>query len=329
MARDDLRDSQPAPRHDPIYLVGPTAVGKTGVAIEVAEELGAEILSLDSRQVYRRLELGTAKPTAAEQARVRHHLIDLYEPTQRISAVRVAADYARASAQVRARGRRVLAVGGSGLYVDACLGRLDPMPPRSPQHRAEHARIREAQGTAELHRRLGAVDPDGAARLSPHDFPRISRALEVYEVSGRPIGDFRTRPDTLDLTGGPPMVLLMRDRDELYARIERRARAMLEEGLLAEVERLLAEGVPADCPAFESIGYSEFAAVLRGETLLEEATEVFIRRTRRYAKRQITWFRNRYRGVRELTIAPGEASSETAGRVLQELAAHGPAGGSP
>ncbi len=318
--RDNPHPSRVVPPHDPVFLVGPTAVGKTGVAIEVAERMGAEILSLDSRQIYRHLELGTAKPTASEQARVRHHLIDLYEPSERISAVRVAEDYALATAEVRSRGRKVLAVGGSGLYVDACLGRLDPMPPRSPAHRAEHARIRETEGTPVLHRRLAAVDPESAARLSPHDFVRVSRALEIYAVTGRPMSSLRTRPETLDLSEGPPMVLLVRSRDELYERIEQRARAMLDAGLLQEIERLLAAGLAPDSPAFESIGYSQFAEALRGERSLEGAIEEFIRRTRRYAKRQITWFSNRYRGMRTLTIAPGEEPAATADRVLGLLA---------
>jgi tRNA dimethylallyltransferase len=303
-----------------LFLVGPTAVGKTGVAIELALGLRAEILSVDSRQIYRRLCRGTAKPTAQERARVRHHLIDLYEPTERVSAAGFAAEFARARDAVHGRGRAALAVGGSGLYVDACLGRLDRMPPRSPEIRRAHQQICRLEGPAGLHDRLARKDPGSAGRLSPNDTRRVSRALEVFELTGRSIGSFQTRPAAMDLSAGPPMVLLLRERSDLYERIERRAHDMLAGGLLAEIEGLLAAGVPADCPAFESIGYLQFVHVLRGDLTLAAATEDFIRRTRRYAKRQITWFRNRYRGTGVVEIEAGESCAETAERVAALLA---------
>ncbi|MCK4414048.1 MAG: tRNA (adenosine(37)-N6)-dimethylallyltransferase MiaA [Candidatus Eisenbacteria sp.] len=302
-----------------VFLVGPTAVGKTAVAIALALRCGGEILSIDSRQAYRGLDIGTAKPTAAERAAVPHHLIDLFAPTETASAQGFAHEYRRALAGLRERGVRAWAVGGSGLYVDACLGRLDPLPPADAAIRREHARIRDREGTAALYARLREVDPQTAAGLGGRDFRRISRALEVYELAGAPLSGLRTRQGRLDLRSGPPLVLLQREREELYARIEQRAEAMLGAGLLDEVAGLLADGVPIDAPGFEAIGYGDFAAVLAGSCTLAEARERLVRATRRYAKRQITWFRNRYQGVAVVSIAAGECAETTAGRVIAYL----------
>lgn len=299
-----------------VYLVGPTAVGKTAVAIELARQTAAEILSIDSRQAYRLLEIGTAKPTAAERTTVTHHLLDLFAPTEVASAARFREHFLTTLRAVHARGKRALAVGGAGLYVDACLGRLDPLPGADPAIRARHAAVAARQGSAALHAHLTVVDPQTAGRVAPRDFKRISRALEVYELTGTPLSDLQTRDrGPLDLAGGPPMVLLTRPPDELYERIASRAQAMVAGGLAAEVQRLLARGVPRDAPGFESIGYAEFARVAAGEIGAAEATELLIRATRRYAKRQLTWFRNRYAGIRELEIRAGESPPETARRV--------------
>ncbi len=299
-----------------VFLVGATAVGKTAVGIELARTLGAEILSVDSRQIYRRLEIGTAKPTREECARVRHHLIDLCEPEDRMSAARFAALFHEARARLERAGVRPLAVGGAGLYVDACLGRLDPLPPADEALRSRHRAWVAEQGEAALHARLSRVDPASAARLSPADVQRVSRALEVYELTGKPLSELHSLPGRLDLTGGPLMVHLSRAREGLYRRIEQRARAMMAAGLLDEVARLLEAGATADCPAFESIGYSEFARVLTGEISEAEALEGFILRTRRYAKRQLTWFRNRYAGIHELRVEEGEPPQQTAERIV-------------
>jgi tRNA dimethylallyltransferase len=295
-------------------------VGKTAVAIEIARQRGGEILSIDARQIYRHLELGTAKPTAAERAAAVHHLIDLYEPTERVSAAQFAEQFRAVHDNLRKRGIGALAVGGSGLYVDACLGRLDAMPPADEAIRQRHAALRESQGVGALHARLQEVDRVSAARIAPGDFKRISRALEVHELSGIALSALQRRRGRLDILPLAPMLLLLRDRAQLHERIAQRAGEMLSAGLLDEVARLLEQGIPADCPAFESIGYTEFARVLSGEMTLADARAKFIRRTQRYAKRQLTWFRNRYRGVVEISIAPGEASPQTAKRVLSALA---------
>ena len=304
----------------PVFLVGATAVGKTAVGIELAERLGAEILSVDARQVYRQLNIGTAKPTADECTRVKHHLIDLYDPVEQVTAADFARRFGECLDDLRERGCEALAVGGSGLYVDACLGRLDAMPPADEAIRERHRLLRDREGDAGLHRRLAEVDPSSAARLSPADFQRVSRALEVRELTGTPLSELQRTPGPLDLSVGPPLILLVRSREELRARIESRARAMLAEGLLEEVAALLEQGVAVNRPAFESIGYAEFAHALRGETSIEEASEAFIRRTRRYAKRQETWFRNRYTGVVEIQIDSGDTPQVTADKAYVAIA---------
>jgi tRNA dimethylallyltransferase len=300
-----------------VLLAGPTAAGKTAVALPLARLLDAEILSIDSRQAYRWLDIGTAKPTSAERAAVPHHLLDLFDPRETASAEAFARHYRAAVALVHARGRRALAVGGSGLYFDACLGRLDSLPPSDPGIRAEHQRIREREGPEALHRLLTDVDPPMAAILAPRDFQRVSRALEVHALTGRRLSRLHTRRGRLDLSAGPPMALVLRERAELDRRIAARAEAMLAAGLLEEVRGLAAQGIPLDAPGLEAIGYGEFARALAGEIALDEAMRTFVLKTRRYAKRQMTWFRNRYRGVREIVVPPGEEPAATAQRVME------------
>ena len=302
-----------------LFLVGPTAVGKTAVAIELAERLETEILSIDSRQAYRRLTIGTAKPSAAEQARVRHHLLDLFAPDEVASAAVFAAHYERARATLAVRAATVLAVGGSGLYVDACLGRLDRLPPADPAVRAEHAARRAREGCLGLHRELAAIDPPTAARLAPGDFKRISRALEVFALTGTPLSRLQTRRTPPDLGRDPRLLLLTRERAELDARIAARGRAMLAAGLLDELRSLLAEGVSASAPGLQAIGYGDFLGVLAGREPLDAALARFLQRTRRYARRQLTWFRNRYRGVTEVRLSAGLSAEQGAERCLQAL----------
>jgi len=303
----------------PPFLVGPTGTGKTAVGVVLARAWSAEVLSVDSRQAYRGLDLATAKPTAAERAAAPHHLLDLFEPTEVASAADFARRFHAALVEIRGRGRRALAVGGSGLYVDACLGRLDRLPPANPAIRAEHARILATEGPGRLHARLREVDPETAARLAPADRQRISRALEVYRLTGIPLSRLQTRGGPLDVRGAPPLVLLVRGRDDLRERIAVRARTMLGAGLLEELEAVLAAGVPADAPALQAIGCRDFVRLLRGETTREAALEAFVRRTQQYAKRQMTWFRNRYRGISPLDLAPEEPPETTAARVRERL----------
>lgn len=303
----------------PPFLVGPTGIGKTAVGVVLARARGAEILSIDSRQAYRGLDIATAKPTAAERHAAPHHLLDLFEPTEAASAADFARHFRDALAAVRGRGRSALAVGGSGLYVDACLGRLDRLPPADPSIRAEHAAILAREGPGRLHAMLREVDPETAARLAPADRQRISRALEVYRLTGVSLSCLQTRRGALDLRLGPPLVVLTRERGDLRERIASRAEAMLAAGLLEELAGVLAAGVPASAPGLQAIGCGDFIRHLRGEITRAAALEAFVRRTRQYGKRQATWFRNRYRGAGELAIAPNETPETTADRVQRLL----------
>ncbi len=306
---------------DVVFIVGPTAVGKTAVAIEISEALGAEILSVDSRQIYRRLEIGTAKPTGEERSRVAHHLVDFVEPDIRMTAAGFAKAFFRALDEVRGRGMRAVAVGGSGLYVDAVLGRLDPLPPADPEIRRRHREIADSEGTHVLHEMLSRVDPETASRLGRNDFKRISRALEIFEKTGRPLSRIGRQKGRFDVRGRVPMFLLLRQRQDLYRRIDERARKMVEMGLIEEVRRLLDSGVRPDWPAMESVGYREVAEFLRVGGSREELIDRIAQATRRYAKRQMTWFRNRYEGIRKVEIPPQEDPRSTARRILDLLAA--------
>jgi len=269
------------------FIVGPTGVGKTAFAIELAELLGAEIVNADSRQIYRGMDIGTAKPGASERARIRHHLIDSLEPNQAINAAEFARLAGAAIGDIIARGKRPLVVGGSGLYLRVLRGGIFSGPAAAPGLRAELVAQASRQGAPQMHRRLGQVDPESAARIHPNDLKRIVRALEVYELTGTPISRSQRehafgKRDFESLTVG-----LMLARAELYGAIDRRFDAMIAAGLVDEVAALMAAGNHE----LSTIGYREIAACLQGEITLERAVELAKRESRRLAKRQLTWFR--------------------------------------
>jgi tRNA dimethylallyltransferase len=270
-----------------ICLVGPTASGKTELALALATRLGAEIVSADSRQVYRGLDLGTAKPTAAERARVPHHCLDMVDPEEPFDAARFRAAAAAAIADIHRRGRVPLVVGGTGLWVRTLLYGLCPAPPRAPALRAALAPV----PTADLHRRLAALDAAAAERIHPHDRVRVVRALEVALTSGRPLSAWQAAHRFAERPYAALVIGLTRSRDELYARIEARARAMLADGFADEVRALLARGTPAEAPAWRTLGYREVRAWVRGACDAATALAAVTRATRRFAKRQRTWFR--------------------------------------
>lgn len=275
---------------DPLaVLCGPTAVGKTPLAVLLAERLAAEIVCADSRTIYRGMDIGTAKPTPELRRRIPHHLLDVADPHERFTL----ADYQRRARQaisaIRDRGRLPLIVGGSGLYIRAVVDGLT-IPPVSPDpalRRALEAEEREC-GPGYLHARLADLDPAAAARLHPRNVRRIIRALEVTLSTGRPISAQQRRR----AAAGPlVMVGLSADRSDLYARIDARVDEQLAAGLVEEVRGLLARGIPDDVPAMAGLGYKEIAGWLRGAYGYEEAVRRLKRNTRRYAKRQLTWFR--------------------------------------
>ncbi|MBI5836674.1 MAG: tRNA (adenosine(37)-N6)-dimethylallyltransferase MiaA [Candidatus Eisenbacteria bacterium] len=299
-------------------LVGPTAAGKTAVALELADLLArdgppVEILSVDSRQVFRGMDIGTAKPTPAENARVRHHLVDLVDPGESLSAGAFRRHFDAAEAGLATRGVRPLAVGGSGLYLKAVTHGLF----QGPAARADLRAAWEPRPVEELHAELRSVDPETAARLAPRDRQRIVRALEVFHTEGRPLSALhRERPGS----GRPVAVVgLERPREELYARIDRRVEAMVAAGLEEEARRLWERRLPPDTGAMKTVGYREWFPRFEGRRSGAEAVEEIQRNTRRYAKRQLTWFRA-LPGVAWVPAGagPGEAASG-ARKALQKL----------
>ena len=271
-------------------LLGPTAVGKTAVALELARRLGGEIVNADSLQVYRELDIGTAKPSPAERLLVPHHLVDVADPPEPYDAARYSREGRAALASLYARGIPPLVVGGSGLYLKALLyGLFEEGSPRG-EIRGRLKRELTDLGPLLLHQRLAALDPITAARLHPHDRYRILRALEVMEASHRPLSElfqahrFRHCPYRILKLG------LRMPREELQSRIALRLKTMLAQGFLQEVEELLGR-YPPDLKPLQSLGYRHLGQYLKGERSWEEAINALEVDTRRYAKRQRTWFR--------------------------------------
>ncbi len=275
--------------HGPLLaIVGPTAAGKTALSLELAEALGGEIVSADSRQIYRGMDIGSAKATPAEQARVPHHLLDLVEPDQ----VLTLAEYQRLAYRVidaiHARGRLPLLVGGSGQYVAAVLEgwRIPEVAPQ-PDLRERLAADATAHGAEALHARLAALDPAAAARIDHRNVRRVIRALEVCLVAGRPISELQGKeppPYRIQRIG------VTRPRPVLYERIDARVDAMIEAGLVDEVQRLADAGYDWNLPAMTGLGYRQIGLYLRGEAALDEAVALVKQATRRFVQQQYNWF---------------------------------------
>jgi tRNA dimethylallyltransferase len=259
--------------------------------VTLAEGVGGEIVSADSRQVYRYLDVGTAKPDAVDRARVPHHLLDVVDPDDAFDAARFRSLALAAVRAIHARGRPAIVCGGTGLYLRALLGGIFQGPAASPELRARlHAR-ELAGGPGTLHAALAAADPAAAARLHPHDLLRVVRALEVLELTGRPISAWQREHRFSDGALRALVLGCARPREELAARIEGRCRAMVAGGLLEEIAALWARGYGSDLAPLRSVGYREMGAYLRGAAPREAAFAAFTRATRRLAKRQLTWFR--------------------------------------
>lgn len=275
-----------------VAIVGPTAVGKSAVALALTERLDAEIVSADSRQIYRGLDVGTAKPGPEDRARVRHHLLDVADPDERFDAARFRALALDAISAGAEHGRPTVVCGGTGLYVRALRHGLFEGPSADAELRAALYERERVGGDGTLHRDLAAVDTEAAARLHPRDTVRIVRALEVRRLTGRAISDWQR--DHAFGGGDVEMLVLgcARPREELAARITARAHAMLDAGLLDEIRALWARGFGPELAPLDSVGYREMGAYLRGELAFEAAFEAFTRATRRLAKRQMTWWRS-------------------------------------
>ncbi len=296
----------PQPRA--LLMVGPTAVGKSALAVRVAEAVMGEIVSLDSRQMVRDLDVGTAKPTAEERARVRHHLVDVVAPDATLALSEVMAWVHAAVDDIVARDRRPVLVGGSGQYVRAFReGWQVPAVPPDPALRARLAAVAEREGSAALHRRLAAVDAVSAAAIDGRNVRRVIRALEIHAHLGQPASEVRSR-------AGPRYELLTvglsRPRPELYARVDARIDAMLAHGLEEEVRGLVAAGYGWQLPAMSSLGYGEWRAYLAGEVDRAEVVRLIRHNTRRLVRNQATWFRLDDETIRWFDLsAPGVAEA--------------------
>lgn len=275
-----------------LAIVGPTATGKTEVGILLAEALGGEIVSADSMQCYRGMDVATAKPTAEQRARVPHHLIDIIDPDTPFSVAEYQARAREAISDIQARGRQPLLVGGSGLYVRAVVDGLGlSLAPPNPELRARLAAEAREGGAAALHARLAAVDGEAAARIHQNDEKRIIRALEVFEQTGTPISRLQQLDRQRRAEYNTRQFGLTLPREELYRRIEARVDRMVREGLVGEVKRLLDQGYDESLVPMKGLGYAQFLPVARGTRSCEEAAKLLKRDTRRFAKRQLTWFR--------------------------------------
>jgi tRNA dimethylallyltransferase len=282
-------------------VVGPTASGKTALSIELAKRLDTEIISADSMQFYRGMEIGTAAPTAAERASVPHHFVSFLEPHQLYSAGAFAKDAMDVVERLNAQGKVAVVAGGSGLYVSALVDGLFDGPARNEAIRERLHREAEFHGPAPLYERLQEVDPHYAQIVLPHDLRRIVRGLEVYEITGQPISHLhqlhqREKRPIRSIFAG-----IEYPRDVLYARIDERVDRMIADGLADEVQRLLDSGYGCAISRLKSLGYRELAAYLRGEQTLDAAIEQMKMHTRRFAKRQLSWYRGDER-VRWLRI---------------------------
>ena len=304
-----------------ICIAGPTASGKTALAVELAKELNGEVVSCDSMQIYKGMDIGTAKPTPGEMQGIPHHMIDVAEPDEDFSVSRYCSLAAPIVDDILSRGKTAIIAGGTGLYMDSLIQGNDfaPFPSTGVRERLEQEA--EAQGIQVLFDRLAAVDPEAAGKLHLSDRKRIIRALEVYLETGETITAHNRKTQLIPPRYSPLWLGLdFENRADLYGRIDRRVGLMLEQGLIAEIQGLLAAGIPPKCTAMQAIGYKEFVAALKGECTIGEAADQVRQASRRYAKRQLTWFR-RNQKIHWLIRQEGRSGGEilaAARRFLQE-----------
>ena len=285
-------DEEGSARPSPVVaIVGPTAVGKTEMAVEVALRLGGEVISADAMQVYRGMDVGTDKPTAEQRRGVVHHLIDVVDPDTPFSAACYRALAREALRAIQSRGALAIVCGGTGLYLRAFLDDQLPAAGFDPVVRARLEQQARRHGPAELHRRLQQVDPVSAARIHPNDARRIVRALELFELTGQPLSRLQAQSRQQARPLPTVWVGLTRPREVLYRRIEQRVERQLARGLVEETRRLLARGLGPGHTALQALGYKEMARYLRGELSFAQAVLLLKRSTRKYARRQWIWFK--------------------------------------
>jgi tRNA dimethylallyltransferase len=274
-----------------VIVLGPTAVGKSEVALHLAKSLNGEIVNADSQQVYRLMDIGTGKPSKADRERIRHHLVDIVAPNEEFNAAlfrRLATESIR---QIHARGRNVIVCGGTGLYLKALTRGLFEGPGQDPEVRQALEQEITANGVASLYQRLERIDPTVGSSIHPNDRQRIVRALEVYRLTGRPLSEWQKEHGFQENPFAIFKIGLLRERAELYNFINLRCERMIEEGLLEEIRGLVERGFDLDLKPLRSVGYRQMGQVLRGTESMNDAIEEMKQKTRHLAKRQLTWFR--------------------------------------
>lgn len=287
------------------FIIGCTACGKSEVAFELARRAGAEIVVVDSMKVYRRMDIGTGKPSAAQHAAVSYHMIDVVEPSEEFSVARYVSLADRAIADVHARGQSIVVVGGTALYIKGLVHGLFEGPGEDAEFRARLRRRAAAEGTEPLHGELQRVDPATAERVHRRDYRRIERALEVFALTGKPISQLQTQWDSQEDRYECTFIGLRRDLEDQHQRINMRVKRMMEAGLLDEVKMLLAGEKALSRQASQALGYAELIEHLHGRRSLDKAVERIKINSRRLAKSQRTWFK-RFRNVQWIDLAPGQ-----------------------
>lgn len=303
--------------HNIICIAGPTASGKTALAVALAKALDGEVISCDSMQIYRGMDIGTAKPTREEMDGIAHHMLDVCDPSEDFSVSRYCEMATPILEDILARGKTAIIAGGTGLYMDALIrgNSFAPCPSTGVREKLEEEADRV--GMEEMLSRLAAIDPEAASRLHLKDRKRILRALEVYHETGKTITEHNLMTQQI-----PPkyealwFALEDEDRKTLYDRIDRRVEKMMEDGLLEEIKNLLNKGISENTTALQAIGYKEYIAALKGDCTIKEATALVQQSSRHYAKRQLTWFR-RNPAIHWLVRKPGESTDEILLRARQ------------
>ena len=275
-----------------VIVLGPTAAGKSEVALELAPKQNAEIVNADSQQVYRHMDIGTAKPSAQLRDQIPHHVIDVVDPDQEFNVAQYRELASASICDIRKRGKQAIVCGGTGLYLKALTRGLFVGPAQDPGVRGALTREAEQGGLPSLYERLGRVDPSATSWIHPHDRQRIIRALEIYELTGRPMSQWQKEHGFKETSFETLKIGILRDRGELYGFIDQRCEAMIEKGLVDEVKALCEKGYSLDLKPLQSVGYKHVGWFLKGQMGLAEAVLLMKRDTRRLAKRQLTWFRS-------------------------------------
>ena len=303
-----------------ICIAGPTASGKTALSIALAKDLDGEIVSCDSMQVYRRMDIGTAKPTIEERENIPHHMLDVTEPWEDFSVSKYCEMASPIVDDILSRGKAAIIVGGTGLYMDSLIKGNDFAPYPATGRREELEKLAAEQGIDAVITQLREVDPESAQKLHPSDRKRIIRAMEVYLETGISITEHNRRTQEIPPKDHPVWFALEdADRQTLYDRIDKRVDVMLKGGLIDEIKSLLAEGIPEKCTAMQAIGYKEFVDALSGRCSVETAAALVQQSSRKYAKRQLTWFR-RNKEIHWLRRESGETTREILEKARQVLA---------